>query len=429
MKARHVLLALVVLGIIMGAFLLGVVPTRYPKLQSPVSLHWPFRGWAYIWAPSGVSGAEAAEEPEPAERIVETVVVTQTVEVEKEVVVTKEVEVVVTKEVEKIVEVTPTPTRSYGYWVPESVTPVATLIPQLTLEEEVARRCGTSRLAVLVDGKTYPCPGHEAPATEVPAPAARQAQTGSRSAAPASMTQASTDFASWPKIDAPVGQAACPTDAELQQMHGWSGEVKPVFLGEGSRSNTCHWQVQAVSFATFDLPLIRGFAYDVTLPDERVAIFYGDGEHALQVEGADITYVLALPMDYFPREACRYAAQEIAFGLRREPTYLTILGNVNCPPLFSFNPSVYQGTQEWLAAAVGGDPEFWTLRDWEGGADVYKRKEHWTTLRLPIELNASLDFWYEGGPVTVSVGQNAHLFDTRGTLVVNPDEASFHLPR
>lgn len=117
MKKRNwVLVTLVVLVVVVAMFLFGFVPTRYPKLQWPVVLRWPVKGWVGLWAT-----------PEPIGELVEG-------------------------------EVMPDPTEE-----PEVEKPPARLT-----DEEVARRCAEGNLGSLTVGRVfYPCPQDERP--EVPA--------------------------------------------------------------------------------------------------------------------------------------------------------------------------------------------------------------------------------------------------------------------
>jgi hypothetical protein len=117
-------------------------------------------------------------------------------------------------------------------------------------------------------------------------------------------------------------------------------------------------------------------------------------------------------------------AQELAFGLRRDPAYPTVSGNLSCGDLTELDNSVCPATAVQVAALIGGDPNQWTAPDWELGAWVFKAQAgQYVKLTIPSSLKGAadvvrLDYWNGSTNAADSFGPG------EGGLSLN--EASFH---
>lgn len=225
---------------------------------------------------------------------------------------------------------------------------------------------------------------------------------------------------------APAGVtvAACPTDAQMWKMVGLPENVKPVFHGESISWDSCQWQWQAYDTSvSIALPLPQDWVATVTLADGTVAVYRGaEGLTVDNVAGFNLRYVPAYPEEHWVRNDCAFLAQEIGFGLRRDPSYQTVAGNLVCENLAEINGC--PTTVEQVSALIGGTPSQWTAPDWEGGAWVFKANpEEFVLLSIPASLNldgqvVKLDYW------NGQTNSAASLLPGNAGIALN--EASFH---
>lgn len=143
-----------------------------------------------------------------------------------------------------------------------------------------------------------------------------------------------------PSAPGPAPVVGCPTDGEMQRLHGWTAkEVLPRYI-EGVAWEPCLWVWQSNNVAGTPLPLLRGWQYTVTRrADDVVAVYYGDGT-TLQVKGFSARLVgiyASLPDGNDTRGPvhwvlvpCRLLEEESGYGQRRRPSYPTVPGNVKC---------------------------------------------------------------------------------------------------
>lgn len=218
----------------------------------------------------------------------------------------------------------------------------------------------------------------------------------------------------------------CPTDGEMWEMLGLPENVKPVFLGENNPDDPCHWQWQAYDTGEgIDLPLPEEFQATVTKIDGVVATYRGeDGLVLDDVAGFDLRYTKPYPADHFVHDDCALLAQEMAFGLRRDPSYETVSGNLVCKDLASFSVSSCPVNTAQVAALIGGNADQWTAPDWDKGAWVFEADAgQFIILKVPTSLEGAddvvrLEYW--NGQTESAASFNP------GEGGIGLDKASFH---
>ncbi|MEM4736956.1 MAG: hypothetical protein QXD41_03720 [Nitrososphaeria archaeon] len=234
-----------------------------------------------------------------------------------------------------------------------------------------------------------------------------------------------------------VGQRpeGCLSDAAMQQAHGFTKQgVKPVYTGstiqaDGSLTipwEPCKWNLQAVGVGTVDVPMLDGWLYVAAMPDGQILVFKGDGK-TRTVAGTDFRQI-----SVYRTNGVGWVTTDEGilnhvwnFGMEvANPTYPTCPGNFKpnmtsdqqraCEPIVANNQK-YCSDTTWLATNIGGDPKYWSIPTWDGGAAVYKNKNVWVTLRWPGF--GRLDYWngQKNGPDSLT---------SPGSVTV--DEASFH---
>jgi hypothetical protein len=241
-----------------------------------------------------------------------------------------------------------------------------------------------------------------------------------------SATPSPTATAAGLETATPAAVAACPTDAQMWAMVGLPDNVRPVFHGEGVAWDACQWQWQAYATdVAITLPLPADWQATVTLSDGTVAVYRGQSDLKVQdVAGFNLRYTPAYPADHWVNSDCALLAQELSFGLRRDPAYTTVEGNLICSDMAEIDTSVCPSTTAQVAALVGGDPDQWSAPDWELGAWVFKAQNgQFVKLSVPSSLQGAadivrLDYWNGQSNAADSLAPG------EGGLALN--EASFH---
>ena len=219
----------------------------------------------------------------------------------------------------------------------------------------------------------------------------------------------------------------CPTDREMWVSLGLT-EVTPVFVGEGIEWDSCHWQWQANDVLDEGISLRIPTYWQATTSnsDGEIEVWRGP-IRVNNVIGFDLRYTPAYTEDHWVQDDCSLLAQETAFGLRRDPWYLTLNGNLNCEPLEEFDPEVCPTSQEEIAALIGGEPSMWTEPDWELGAWTFSSgdEENFILLQVPMSLKSAeeivrIDYW---NAQSIPPGPDTLTADDRG---ISLPEASFH---
>lgn len=150
-----------------------------------------------------------------------------------------------------------------------------------------------------------------------------------------------------PQAGSAQAAVTCPTDAQMQDAHGFTARgIKPVATGGGLAWEGCKWQIQAVGFASIDIPFLPDWEYTVTLDDshQTVAVFYGEPNLTRKIFGASIRYrpfYNTADNNWVNRPCDRptatdqggLLAREFQFGVappRGTLTYQTVPGNIAC---------------------------------------------------------------------------------------------------
>lgn len=218
---------------------------------------------------------------------------------------------------------------------------------------------------------------------------------------------------------------SCTTDEELWEKVALAGS-KPVFTSEGIAWEDCKWNWQSNDVGvSINLSVPESYQATVTLSDGTVAAYRGtDGLVVADVVGYTLRYVEPYPADHWVHDDCQLLAHELAFGLRRDPAYTTIAGNLTCDSIETMSVDVCPVDANQVAALIGGEASQWTAPDAEDGAWMFKAGEgQFIVLKVPFSLDGAaaviqLDYW-DG-----DLGAPASFYPGEGGIGLN--EASFH---
>ncbi|MEA2057046.1 MAG: hypothetical protein U9O78_05090 [Patescibacteria group bacterium] len=218
----------------------------------------------------------------------------------------------------------------------------------------------------------------------------------------------------------------CPEDGEMREALGFDdANIYPVFTGEAVRWDSCKWNWQMYANSdegiTFTLP--SNWQATVTKVGGRVIEVWRGPAEVGDVVGFTLRYVPAYAQDHWVYGDCSLLSQEHAFGQRRNPSYQTTSGNVECE---GFDPRLdaCPTDKSEIAALIGGDPSDWNKPDWELGAWVFQADPgEYHILEIPKLLGDAeevirLDYWDEeaGAPATLLPGNEG----------LGLNQASFH---
>lgn len=213
----------------------------------------------------------------------------------------------------------------------------------------------------------------------------------------------------------------CPSDAEMQAAFGFNTrELKPVRTGNDATPwDPCKWTLQAVNdFVYSAVPFVPGWQMTVTLPNETVAVYYGDGV-SRDILGASFRYMpnyAASPDSDWVLDPYELMARENRYGLMatdfepRDPGYISYSGNLGVQNKCPLSVSE-------VSAAVGGDAADWAPLpgQWPGEAWVYQSRRG-ANLAVPT-FGGWLDYsegkvWIGEAPISAfEASYHCHLYD------------------
>jgi len=226
-------------------------------------------------------------------------------------------------------------------------------------------------------------------------------------------------------VSAQDDETPCPTDRAMWIALQFT-DITPVFTGEGVSWDHCKWNWQANNILDMGITLSlpeNWQATVTTLPDGEVSVWRGPATIE-EVVGFTLRFVSTYEETHWVHDDCALLAQESSFGLRRDPSYLTVNGNLECEALEEFDPEVCPTAPEAVAALVGGLPNQWTAPDWDLGAWIFQAPEdEFILLQIPQSLTEAdevvhIDYWDGEAETPASLAP--------GDRGLSLNEASFH---
>lgn len=204
----------------------------------------------------------------------------------------------------------------------------------------------------------------------------------------------------------PANIQPCVSEAQVHADLKLPDGVKVVKTGDqwSTPTEPCKFQIQAVGIGHVQVTMAQKYQFTATMnPGQEIRVFYGDNV-VRDIQGATVRYLNSYPADHWVWKADRLISHEFNFGIGqgRNPRYTTQPGNFNVADWNGYDGTTCPVTKVQLAALVGEEPMYWTLKDWEGGAHVYKVSRdgsgnpvafHVLTAAQVPNMNAWLDYW------------------------------------